>query len=245
MICLNTVKLRTAHTRCAVFLFVRMISTSFVLFVNHLLSKEPWALARLRPYAGKSACVDLELMQLRVQVGADGFFQALGANTTEVNQDNVTLSIKPADLPLIAQDPKRAVAYVKIEGDADFANVLSGLSQDLKWEVEDDLAKLVGDVPATRLVGLGRLAVSHLQRTHQNLQESFAEYFLEENPTLVRPQAVQSLADSVVKTRDDVERLMKRIEKIERSDLLAHKKQKTSTTTEIQNERTDSEKVEK
>ena len=219
-----------------------MISTSFVLFVNHLLSKEPWAQTRLRPYAGKSACVDLEVTQVRVQVGADGLFQAVDAGTTE---DSVTLRIKPADLPLIARDTKRAVAYVKIEGDADFANVLSSLSQDLKWEIEDDLAKLVGDVPAARLVDFGRLAVSHLQRTHQNLQESLAEYFLEENPTLVRSQAVQSFAGDVVKIRDDVERLMKRIEKIERSDLLARKKQKTNATTEKQNERMDSEKVEK
>ena len=95
----------------------------------------------------------------------------------------MTLRIKPADLSLIAQDPKRAVAYVKIEGDADFANTLSSLSQDLRWEVEDDLAKIIGDAAAVRVVDLGRMAASHMQRTHQNLQASFAEYFLEENPT--------------------------------------------------------------
>ena len=201
-----------------------MISTSFVLFVNHLLSKEPWAVERLRPHANKLACVDLEFVSLRVRVTADGQLQAAdGASSSTEEAANVTLRIKPADLPLIAQEPKRAVAYVKIEGDADFANTLSSLSQDLRWEVEDDLAKIIGDAAAVRVVDLGRMAASHMQRTHQSLQASFAEYFLEENPTLVRPSAVQAFSDQVVKTRDDVERLMKRIERLERQNMKVQK----------------------
>jgi ubiquinone biosynthesis protein UbiJ len=42
-----------------------------------------------------------------------------------------------------------------------------------------------------------------------------AEYFLEENPMLVRPQAVSDFADEIAKLRDDVERIAKRIEKLE------------------------------
>lgn len=191
-----------------------MISTSFVLFVNHLLAKEPWARERLQKHANKLVCIDLELIQLRVSIGADGLLQVADVNA---NAPNVSLRIKPADLALIAQDPKKAVSYVKIDGDADLANVISGLSQDLRWEVEEDLAKLVGDIAAMRMVSDGKRVLAHLQRTHQSLQENFAEYFLEENPMLVRPQAVEALTTQVVKTRDDVERLMKRIERLEKA----------------------------
>ena len=191
-----------------------MISTSFVLFVNHLLAKEPWACERLQKHANKLVCIDLEIIQLRTSIATDGLLQAADANT---NPANVSLRIKPADLPLIAQDPKKAVSYVKIEGDADLANVISGLSQDLRWEVEDDLAKLFGDITATRMVSSGKAVFEHLQRTHQSLKENFAEYFLEENPMLVRPQATEAFAAQVVKTRDDVERLMKRIERLEKT----------------------------
>ncbi|MBC3880993.1 sterol-binding protein [Undibacterium sp. LX40W] len=191
-----------------------MISTSFVLFVNHLLAKEPWARERLQLHANKLVCVDLELVQLRANIGADGLLQAADTNTTPAN---VSLRIKPADLPLIAQDPKKAVSYVKIDGDADLANVISGLSQDLRWEAEEDLAKLFGDITASRMVSSGNAVREHLQRTHQSLKENFAEYFLEENPMLVRPQAVEAFATQVVKTRDDVERLMKRIERLEKA----------------------------
>jgi ubiquinone biosynthesis protein UbiJ len=192
-----------------------MISTPFILFVNHLLAQEPWAAARLQKHAGKTACIDIELFQLRVKVGADGLLQAAEVNS-ETNPDQVTLSIKPADLPLIAQNRERAVSYVKIEGDADFANTLSQLSQDLRWEAEEDLSKLFGDVAAVRMVATGKSIFENAKRTHQNLQENLAEYFLEENPMLVRPQAVRAFGEQVNKTRDDVERLMKRLERLEK-----------------------------
>lgn len=200
---------------CAVFYFIPMIATPFILFVNHLLAQEPWAAARLQKHAGKTACVDVELFQLRVKIGADGLLQ-VAADETEANADQVVLRIKAADLPLIAQNRERAVSYVKIEGDADFANALSQLSQDLRWEAEEDLSKLFGDVAAVRMVATGKSLLENAKRTHQNLQENLAEYFLEENPMLVRPQAVRAFGEQVNKTRDDVERLMKRLERLEK-----------------------------
>jgi len=200
---------------CAVFYFIPMISTPFILFVNHLLAQEPWAAARLQKHAGKTACIDIEILQLRVKVGADGLLLA-AEDPSETNSDQVILKIKPADLPLIAQNRERAVSYVKIEGDADFANTLSQLSQDLRWEAEEDLSKLFGDVAAVRMVATGKSLLENAKRTHQNLQENLAEYFLEENPMLVRPQAVRAFGEQVSKTRDDVERLMKRLERLEK-----------------------------
>jgi ubiquinone biosynthesis protein UbiJ len=206
------------------FYLMSMIATPFTLFVNHLLAQEPWAAARLQKHAGKTACIDIEPFQLRMKVGADGLLQA-AEDKSETNPDQVILRIKPADLPLIAQNRERAVSYVKIEGDADFANTLSQLSQDLRWEAEEDLSKLFGDVAAVRMVATGKGILESAKRTHQNLQENLAEYFLEENPMLVRPQAVRAFGEKVNKTRDDVERLMKRLERIERLEKMKVAKQ--------------------
>ena len=49
------------------FSLARMI---FLLLLSYLLIiylKEPWAMERLRPHANKLACVDLELVSLRVR----------------------------------------------------------------------------------------------------------------------------------------------------------------------------------
>jgi ubiquinone biosynthesis protein UbiJ len=73
---------------------------------------------------------------------------------------------------------------------------------------------LIGDVAAVRVVGGVRAALETAKSTQQKLAENMAEYFLEENPVLVRPVAVDDFANEVAKLRDDVERLSKRIEKL-------------------------------
>jgi len=180
--------------------------------VNHLLAQEPWARQKLLAHAGKLACIDLGALQLRLQVAADGYVQDAPAEQAA----DVTLRIKLSDLPLIVANRERAVSYVKLEGDADFANAISQLSQNLRWDAEDDLARVMGDVAATRVVSGARGLVETLVATNRKVSENVAEYFLEEQPMLIRPRMLQDFSSDVVRLRDDVERLVKRLEKLER-----------------------------
>jgi ubiquinone biosynthesis protein UbiJ len=179
--------------------------------LNHLLAQEPWAREKLAAHAGKVACIDAGVMKVRLTATTDGMVEAAHVEDAAT----VTIHVKLSDLPLILQNRERAFSYVKIEGDADFANTISQLSENLRWEAEDDLSKLVGDVAATRLVGAAKSAIDTARTTQKKLAENIAEYFLEENPMLVRPQAVNEFAGDVVRLRDDVERIAKRIEKLE------------------------------
>jgi ubiquinone biosynthesis protein UbiJ len=149
---------------------------------------------------------------LRLKIGTDGMLTA----TDDAAPADVTIRIKFSDLPLIVQNRERAFSYVKVDGDADFANTISHLSQHLRWEAEEDLSKLFGDVAAVRIVSTAQSLMQSVQQAQQTVQENLAEYFLEENPMLVRPVAVQAFGAEVNKCRDDVERLIKRIEKLER-----------------------------
>ncbi|WP_211474360.1 SCP2 domain-containing protein [Collimonas humicola] len=184
--------------------------------VNHLLAQEPWAQRILASHAGKVACFDGGAVKLSWQVGVDGLLQAPPADTDEkvVNLPNVTIRVNLADLPLIAQNRERAFSYVKIEGDADFANAISQVSQGLRWDAEHDLSKLVGDIAAVRIVSGGNALIAGVLSTHKKLAENLAEYFLEEQPMLVRPQAVSDFTNDVTRLRDDLERLAKRINKL-------------------------------
>jgi ubiquinone biosynthesis protein UbiJ len=188
------------------------LSPPFALFVNHLLAQESWARSKLQKHAGKVACIDLQVFSLRLQISGDGLLQASASEAVA----DVTIRLQAADLPLIAQNREHAFSYVKIEGDADFANSISHLSQNLRWEAEEDLSKLFGDVAAVRMVSGAKSLLDTVKQAHQNLQENLAEYFLEEQPMLVRPAAVQGFGAEVNKIRDDTERLMKRIAKLER-----------------------------
>lgn len=178
--------------------------------INHLLAQEPWAREKLAAHAGKVACIDADMISVRLKVRSDGMLESADAAIPA----NVTIRIKMSDLPLLLQNRERAFSYVKLEGDADFANTISQLSQSLRWDAEEDVSKLVGDIAATRIVAGAKSAVKSLRATQQTLTENVAEYFLEENPMLMRPQAVVDFAGDVSKLRDDVERLAKRIEKL-------------------------------
>ncbi|HWT71655.1 MAG TPA: sterol-binding protein, partial [Oxalicibacterium sp.] len=82
------------------------------------------------------------------------------------------------------------------------------------WEAEDDLSRIVGDIAAARLAGGARAAVQSAKSLHRSVTENLAEYFLEENPMLMRPQAIAAFTDDVTRLRDDVARLEKRIQKL-------------------------------
>ncbi len=187
------------------------LSSTVVATVNHLLTQELWARELLRAHAGKVACLDAEIVVLNLCVAADGMLEVPAAEAAA----NVTIRVKAADILLIVQNRERAFSYVKIEGDADFANAISQLTQSLRWEIEADLSNWVGDIAATRMVSTAKSLFNTAKTTKTKLAENLAEYFLEEQPMLVREQAVVDFAEDVAKMRDDVERMAKRIEKLE------------------------------
>ncbi|WP_273027977.1 ubiquinone biosynthesis accessory factor UbiJ [Massilia timonae] len=179
--------------------------------INHLLAQEAWARALLMRHAGKDACIDAGLARLRMHVGRDGLLEAGQGDAAA----SVTIRVKPADLPLIAQDRTRALSYVKIEGDAEFANVISQLANGLRWDAEHDLERVVGPLGAHRLVKTARRTAGGATEATRRLAENLAEFLAEERPVLVRPAQRDAFAADVVRLRDDVERTAKRIARLE------------------------------
>jgi ubiquinone biosynthesis protein UbiJ len=189
-----------------------MLATPAAATINHLLSRQPALCRRLAAHAGKTACIDTGIMTLNLSVAADGLLQSA---TDE--KPNVTIRLKPADVPRMLAEMERAFSYVAIEGDADFAKAISDVAMGLRWEAEEDLAPFVGDIAAVRIVKTARAAMSTAKSNAHNLAENIAEYLLEENPTLLRPEAADRFAMEVAILRDDTERLAKRIALLERS----------------------------
>ncbi|MES2015228.1 MAG: SCP2 sterol-binding domain-containing protein [Pseudomonadota bacterium] len=185
--------------------------TPVIAAINHLLAQEAWARDALALHAGKDACIDAGSVVLRVRVMVDGLLEASASDDTA----NVTIYVKLADLPLIAQNRERAFSYVKIEGDAEFANTISQLGKGLRWEAEHELERFIGPIGANRVVGGARELFDAVRAGQQKVAENVAEYFLEENPMLIRPVMAEDFASEVSRLRDDVERAAKRIARLE------------------------------
>lgn len=189
----------------------RALSASAVATINHLLADEAWARAALRRHAGKLAVIDTGHLALRLRVAADGLLEA----GTQETAASVTIHVKLADLPLIAQNRERAFSYVRIDGDAEFANTISQLSRGLRWEPEHDLQRLFGPIAAQRLAGGAQAVLNGVSTGGRRLAENLAEFLVEERPVLARPADVGSYGADVVRLRDDVERTAKRIARLE------------------------------
>jgi ubiquinone biosynthesis protein UbiJ len=173
----------------------------FAAAVNHLLARESWARERLAPYAGKTARLTCAPVVLMLLVQPDGYLSAVGE--TEA-------------LPAFVQGGQAAVMkHVKIEGDAEFAQVIAKLAEHLRWEPEEDLARLIGDGPAWRVASVVRSVGQHVQRTGRNLLDTAAEYLLDENPQLVRRIALEDFNVELARARDALARVEKRIERLQ------------------------------
>jgi ubiquinone biosynthesis protein UbiJ len=186
----------------------------FAAAINHLLARESWARERLAPYAGKTARLSCPPVDLTLLVQPDGYLTAVG--DTETRQFDVTVSVPSDALPAFVQGGQAAVMkHVKIEGDAEFATVIARLAEHLRWEPEEDLAKLIGDGPAWRVASVVRTVGEHVQRTGRNLLDTAAEYLLDENPQLVRRATLADFNVELAHARDALARVEKRIERLE------------------------------
>ena len=179
--------------------------------INHLLAAEPWARAQLAPHVNKTLHVVVQPFTIRLAVAPDGSV----ARSTETAPADTTVTVAYAGVARMLVGGSDAVLRdLRLEGDAEFAQAVSLVAKNLRWDVEEDLSKVVGDAASHRMVSAARQATSTIRRTNERVATGFAEYLLEENPQLVRPRTVQLLADGVRRLRDDLARLEKRVERL-------------------------------
>ena len=179
--------------------------------INHLLAAEPWARAQLVPHVGKTLHVVVQPFTIRLTVAPDA--SVVRASMTEPANTTVTLPYSALPRVLVG-GPEAAMREVRLDGDAEFAQVVSNLARNLRWDVEEDLSKVVGDAASHHVVTAAQRARDEVRRTNQRVATGLSEYLLEENPQLVRPRAVQGFADGVRQLRDDLARLEKRVDRL-------------------------------
>lgn len=180
--------------------------------LNHLLQGAEWARLRLRPFAGQSLALELGPLSLHLTATAEGLFSSQSAAAPAVS-----ISL-PASAPLLAlQDVDLVMQQARISGNAEFAETLSFVFRNLDWDVEADLAPLLGDILAHRLVSTGRSLQRHLRQASLNLAANLSEYARDEAGLLASPAQMQGFSQQLLTLRDDVARLEKRLQHLERS----------------------------
>jgi ubiquinone biosynthesis protein UbiJ len=180
--------------------------------INHLLAQAGWARERLAPFAGHAAQIKLPPFEAAFLVAADGCIAALPDATSPELEVSISL---PAATPLLALQGKDAVMRAaRIEGSAEFAETLGFIIRNLRWDAEEDLSRIVGDIAAHRIVAGTREFAAWQRQAAQNFAENLAEYFTEEQPLIARQADIAAFCSEMDRLRDDVARLEKRLQRL-------------------------------
>ena len=187
-----------------------MFSAVAAVAINQLLQREAWAREKLLPFAGKTARLAVPPAAFSFSVQPDGYVKGGDGAAPDV-----TITVGAAALPDVLRDPEGATSRAEITGDAEFAKAISYLFTHLRWDVEEDLSKLVGDVAAHRIARFGREAAQVPGRVAESVSRSFAAYIQEERGTVPTRDEVETFNSAVDILRDDVARLEKRLDRLE------------------------------
>jgi ubiquinone biosynthesis accessory factor UbiJ len=105
----------------------------------------------------------------------------------------------------------------KIRGDLHVADDFGALLRHAKPDVEEELSRWLGDVPAHALATLARRTVGWAHGARMAGEQNVADFLKSESRLLADPLEAARFAREVERIRDDVARLEQRLERLIRS----------------------------
>lgn len=132
-----------------------------VLFLNHVLAQEPEATSRLVRQKGSVVLVEWRQFSLRLVVTPAGLLDIADAARTP----DLTLVVADESPFVLAQTALRGdKPAIRIEGDVQLAAEINWLVDHVRWDVEEDLARVIGDVPAHTVAQVAQRAAQALRQ---------------------------------------------------------------------------------
>ena len=139
---------------------VREIQNRIVLSLNHVLQQEPEAMERLKRQTGKAAQIEFAPWSLCVQTTPAGLLELAAPERVA----DLTLTVQDDMAALTAKLAKGEKPLTQIAGDVQLAAEINWLIDHVRWDFEEDLAKLVGDATAHNIGQALRAAAGGLRR---------------------------------------------------------------------------------
>src|SRR5436190_7388586 len=176
-------------------------------FLNHLLASESWARDALKPFAGQIVEVrPSPLPPLRLAIRDDGLVGPAGEGAPAL-----VITLKPDAPAAMLRGQDHFLHAIEVSGNAKLADAVMLLARNLRWDVEEDLSRVLGDVAAHRLAGAARDFAAWQADAARRLSGPLAEYFTVESGLLASRAELESFAAAAAKLRDDLERLEQRV----------------------------------
>jgi len=195
--------------------------------LNRGIGQSQKAEAVARRLSGTSLRVEVEGVA-RIEAAVCGTRLALAAANdgaqSEAHAGNAAAVISGSPLALLGllregaaqpRSPDRARAAARISGDAELAARYRELFALARPDFEEELSRLVGDLPARRLSMAAQGAMGWLEKLGRTARQNVAEYLQEESRDLAARPEVEEFVRGVDGLRDTAERVEARLTRLE------------------------------
>lgn len=186
------------------------LTSLFERSLNHVLLQTPGAAGLLGQHAGNCVRLDLGFAQLDFLITAEGQFSE-APNATPDATLRATSHVL-LQLPFLG---RQALRHAEYSGDPALLQTLDQVFREVRWDIEAELAPLMGDIAAHRIAHAAQRATQTLRQAVQALQTSSSEYIVEEIALLARKSDVARFCAQVDTLVDDTARLEARLAQLE------------------------------
>ena len=165
--------------------------------LNHIFSQNDWMSSKLKKFKDKIVLIKISEIEMYFKINAQGL---LVLTEKEVIPDtSIFMTVNSFFNQIISNK------------NIDLAKEVSEILKKIRWDVEEDLSKIVGDVAANRLGRIGKNFLSGSKSAAINIAEAFKEYWEEENPLIAKKFRVERLLNDIDLISEDVDRLEAKI----------------------------------
>ncbi len=132
-----------------------------VLLLNHVLMQEDQAMERLVRHAGRTVRFQWRQFSLHLKATPAGLLDL----ADPLAMPDLTLNVTEESPAVLAQTLLRGdKPGIRIEGDVQLAADVNWLIEHVRWDIEEDLSRLIGDAPAHSLGQVGRAMAAALKK---------------------------------------------------------------------------------
>ncbi len=183
-------------------------------FLQHLTSQNQWSKPYLLTFAGKVVQFNFVLFQINVQILEDGSLAIAGDDYNQNAAPEASIHLPPSLVLRIMAGDEAAKMEIKIEGDAHFATEFSKVLQNMRWDVEEDLSRITGDITASKIGSTSKKILHTAKQQTINAAEMLSEYWQEEKNILAKKRHIEIFNTDVDALVGDVARFEKRLQKL-------------------------------
>lgn len=184
-----------------------MFKQLIVSSLNRVLHRQTWAKERLSKHAGKHCQIISPPLQLGLQITKQGKFESDSTTTPP----DVCIRLPADSILRWTSHSHNIFAGVRIEGCINLAEDLGFVLRNIDFDIEGELAGVIGDIPARRLSQAGRVGWSNLRQAIQRTTNNIQEHAVLESRQLISLGELAVFTRQVSDLRDDLARLEKRI----------------------------------